>query len=202
MPTLTSLGLRGARTNKGRDRPTGSAPESPLPARTRSAGAHMPPSSAIASAHLRRSPTTILNRGLGGRGPRTARQPRSTRSDGATASAAFSTSISRSHDMRRLSGTHTVVLSIDEKTQVQALDRTQPMLPIAFGASEKRTHDYVRHGTTNLLAALNVDTGEVRRVQGNPQRRGFSGLPEGGRQAARRKGHSRRAEQPVHARHS
>jgi len=54
-----------------------------------------------------------------------------------------------------------VVLSIDEKTQVQALDRTQPLLPIAFDATEKRTHDYVRHGTTNLFAALNVGTGEV-----------------------------------------
>ena len=54
-----------------------------------------------------------------------------------------------------------VVLSIDEKTQVQALDRTQPLLPIEFGATEKRTHDYVRHGTTNLFAALNVGTGEV-----------------------------------------
>jgi transposase len=54
-----------------------------------------------------------------------------------------------------------VVLSIDEKTQIQALDRTQPLLPIAFDASEKRTHDYVRHGTTNLFAALNVSTGEV-----------------------------------------
>jgi transposase len=54
-----------------------------------------------------------------------------------------------------------VVLSIDEKTQIQALDRTQPMLPIAFDATEKRTHDYVRHGTTNLFAALNVATGEV-----------------------------------------
>ena len=54
-----------------------------------------------------------------------------------------------------------VVLSIDEKTQIQALDRTQPMLPITFEASEKRTHDYVRHGTTNLFAALNVGTGEV-----------------------------------------
>jgi transposase len=51
------------------------------------------------------------------------------------------------------------VLSIDEKTQ--ALDRTQPMLPIVFDASEKRTHDYVRHGTTNLFAALNMGTGEV-----------------------------------------
>ncbi len=54
-----------------------------------------------------------------------------------------------------------IVLSIDEKTQIQALDRTQPLLPIDFDASEKRTHDYVRHGTTNLFAALNVGTGEV-----------------------------------------
>jgi transposase len=54
-----------------------------------------------------------------------------------------------------------VVLSVDEKTQIQALDRTQPLLPITFDATEKRTHDYVRHGTTNLFAALNVGTGEV-----------------------------------------
>ena len=54
-----------------------------------------------------------------------------------------------------------VVLSIDEKTQIQALDRTQPLLPIEFDATEKRTHDYVRHGVTNLFAALNVGTGEV-----------------------------------------
>jgi transposase len=54
-----------------------------------------------------------------------------------------------------------VVLSVDEKTQVQALDRTQPLLPIDFDATEKRTHDYVRHGTTNLFASLNVGTGEV-----------------------------------------
>ncbi|MGH3496490.1 MAG: IS630 family transposase [Nocardioidaceae bacterium] len=54
-----------------------------------------------------------------------------------------------------------VVLSMDEKTQVQALDRTQPMLPMDFGKTEKRTHDYVRHGTTNLFAALNTRTGEV-----------------------------------------
>jgi transposase len=53
------------------------------------------------------------------------------------------------------------VLSVDEKSQVQALDRTQPLLPITFDATEKRTHDYVRHGTTNLFAALNVGTGEV-----------------------------------------
>jgi transposase len=54
-----------------------------------------------------------------------------------------------------------VVLSVDEKTQVQALDRTQPVLPITFDKTEKRTHDYVRHGVTNLFAALNVGTGEV-----------------------------------------
>jgi transposase len=54
-----------------------------------------------------------------------------------------------------------VVLSIDEKSQVQALDRTQPLLPMDFGRTEKRTHDYVRHGTTNLFAALNTGTGEV-----------------------------------------
>lgn len=54
-----------------------------------------------------------------------------------------------------------VVLSVDEKTQIQALDRTQPLLPLDFGMTEKRTHDYVRHGTTNLFAALNVATGQV-----------------------------------------
>lgn len=54
-----------------------------------------------------------------------------------------------------------VVLSVDEKTQVQALERTQPLLPISFAKSEKRTHDYVRHGTTNLFAALEVATGQV-----------------------------------------
>jgi transposase len=54
-----------------------------------------------------------------------------------------------------------VVLSVDEKTQVQALDRTQPLLPMTFFKEEKRTADYVRHGTTNLFAALNTATGEV-----------------------------------------
>ena len=54
-----------------------------------------------------------------------------------------------------------VVLSFDEKTQVQALERTQPLLPVSFGKTEKRTHDYVRHGTTNLFAALEVLTGRV-----------------------------------------
>ena len=54
-----------------------------------------------------------------------------------------------------------MVLSVDEKTQVQALDRTQPMLPLKPGQIERRTHDYKRHGTTNLYAAFNVSTGEV-----------------------------------------
>lgn len=54
-----------------------------------------------------------------------------------------------------------IVLSVDEKTQIQALDRTQPMLPLRPGQVERRTHDYKRHGITSLFAALNVATGEV-----------------------------------------
>lgn len=54
-----------------------------------------------------------------------------------------------------------VVLCVDEKTQVQALDRTQPLLPIGLGYAEGVTHDYIRHGTNTLFAALNVATGQV-----------------------------------------
>jgi transposase len=54
-----------------------------------------------------------------------------------------------------------IVLSVDEKSQVQALDRTQPLLPMVPGDPERRTHDYVRHGTTSLFAALDVATGKV-----------------------------------------
>ena len=54
-----------------------------------------------------------------------------------------------------------IVLSLDEKTQIQALDRTQPLLPLRPGQVERHTHDYERHGTTSLFAALNVATGEV-----------------------------------------
>jgi hypothetical protein len=54
-----------------------------------------------------------------------------------------------------------VVFSFDEKTQVQALDRTQPSLPMRPGRGGTMTHDYKRHGTTDLFAALNVATGEV-----------------------------------------
>lgn len=54
-----------------------------------------------------------------------------------------------------------LVLCVDEKTQIQALDRTQPLLPMRPGQVERRTHDYVRHGTTTLFAALDVATGKV-----------------------------------------
>ena len=54
-----------------------------------------------------------------------------------------------------------VVLCVDEKTQVQALDRTQPLLPMGLGYVEGVTHDYIRHGTTTLFAALDVATGQV-----------------------------------------
>ena len=56
---------------------------------------------------------------------------------------------------------HAVVLCVDEKTQVQALNRTQPMLPMGLGYVEGVTHDYVRHGTTTLFAALDLATGQV-----------------------------------------
>jgi transposase len=54
-----------------------------------------------------------------------------------------------------------VVFSFDEKTQCQALDRTQPSLPLKPGRAGTMTHDYKRHGTTDLFAALNIGTGEV-----------------------------------------
>ena len=56
---------------------------------------------------------------------------------------------------------HAVVLCIDEKTGIQALDRTQPILPMRPGQVERRTHDYKRNGVTDLFAALNLATGQV-----------------------------------------
>ena len=56
---------------------------------------------------------------------------------------------------------HALVLCVDEKSQIQALDRTQPLLPMRPGQIERRTHDYRRHGTTSLFAALDVKTGKV-----------------------------------------
>jgi len=54
-----------------------------------------------------------------------------------------------------------LVLSVDEKTQIQALDRTQPKLQLRLGQIERHTHDYKRHGTTSLYAAFNILNGEV-----------------------------------------
>jgi transposase len=54
-----------------------------------------------------------------------------------------------------------LVLCVDEKSQIQALDRTQPLLPMQPGQPERRTHDYRRHGTTSLFAALNAVSGKV-----------------------------------------
>ena len=54
-----------------------------------------------------------------------------------------------------------IVLCVDEKSQIQALDRTQLSLPMSFGTMETRTHDYTRHGTTTLFAALDMKTGKV-----------------------------------------
>ena len=57
--------------------------------------------------------------------------------------------------------TKAMLLCVDEKSQIQALDRTQPLLPLAPGVAERRTHDYERHGTTSLFAALDLATGRV-----------------------------------------
>ncbi len=57
--------------------------------------------------------------------------------------------------------TNAVVFSVDEKSQIQALQRAQPILPMDLGQPERRTHNYLRHGTLDLFAALNVATGEV-----------------------------------------
>ena len=54
-----------------------------------------------------------------------------------------------------------LVLCVDEKTQIQALDRSQPVLPMRPGRAERRSHDYLRHGTTSLFAALDTKTGKV-----------------------------------------
>jgi len=54
-----------------------------------------------------------------------------------------------------------LVLCVDEKSQIQALDRTAPLLPMRPGQIERRTHDYARHGTTSLFAALDTKSGEL-----------------------------------------
>jgi len=78
----------------------------------------------------------------------------------------------RARETDRLEGRHralvrpyenAVVVCVDEKTQVQALDRTAPILPMRPGLPAKATHDYVRHGTTSLFAALEVANGKGHR---------------------------------------
>jgi hypothetical protein len=56
---------------------------------------------------------------------------------------------------------HAVVFCVDEKSQIQALDRTRPLLPLRPGQTERRTHDYKRRGTTSLFAALELRTSRV-----------------------------------------
>lgn len=56
---------------------------------------------------------------------------------------------------------NSIVFCVDEKSQIQALERTQPILPLSPGIPERQTHDYLRHGTTTLFAALNVASGKV-----------------------------------------
>lgn len=56
---------------------------------------------------------------------------------------------------------HAIVLCVDEKSQIQALDRSQPLLPMRPGQAARRSHDYKRHGTTSLFAALDIATGQV-----------------------------------------
>lgn len=65
-----------------------------------------------------------------------------------------------------------IVLCVDEKSQIQALDRTAPMLPMRIGDVEKRSHDYRRHGTTTLFAALEIATGQVTGAVKPKHRRG------------------------------
>ena len=92
-----------------------------------------------------------------------------------------------------------LVLCVDEKSQIQALDRTQPVLPMLPGMPERRTHDYKRHGTTSLFAALDVATGRVIGKCYRPPGQGVPRLPEGDRRPSpRRAGHPHRHGQLRH----
>ncbi len=91
-----------------------------------------------------------------------------------------------------------IVLSVDEKTQIQALDRTQPMLTLRPGQAERHTHDYKRHGTTCLFAALQVGSGAVttdHRARHTGRLPGFHAL--GGPRLSRGRA-ARRARQRLH----
>lgn len=74
------------------------------------------------------------------------------------------------------------MLRVDEKSQIQSLDRTAPMLPLQPGLPERRVHDYKRNGTTSLAAALEVATGEVPGgMQAAPPAPGVPRVPQAGR---------------------
>jgi hypothetical protein len=92
------------------------------------------------------------------------------------------------------------VLCVDEKSQIQALNRFGPILPMLLGTPERRSHDYVRHGTTSLFAALDLVSGKVigsLRSPASGER--VQGVPGADRcRGARRSGHPPRARQLRH----
>ena len=78
---------------------------------------------------------------------------------------------------------HAVVLSVDEKSQIQALDRTQPGLPMKRGRAGTMTHDYKRHGTTTLFAASTCSTAPSSAAHAAPSASGVHTLPQRRRSA-------------------
>ena len=78
-----------------------------------------------------------------------------------------------------------IVFCVDEKSQVQALERTQPMLPLRPGRPVKVTHDYKRNGSTNLFAALEVATGKVTDATRAARQGRVPRLPQGSRRPSR-----------------
>ena len=95
---------------------------------------------------------------------------------------------------------HAVVLSVDEKSQIQALDRTQPGLPLKKGRGPTMTHDYKRNGTTTLFAALNVLDGSVlgQTMQRHRHQEFIRFLDQIERDVPKGKGHPRHSRQLVH----
>lgn len=94
-----------------------------------------------------------------------------------------------------------LVLCVDEKSQIQALDRTRPILPLRPGLPERQTHDYKRHGTTTLFAAFNILTGKVigsclSRHRGKEFVKFLNQIGEGCAGGSRRPHHSRQLQHP------
>jgi hypothetical protein len=125
-------------------------------------------SSALSTTHLNRDHQNAHAQSLAPTRPRTEpSRSRISRLHGRPAALTLTTDPELDAKVRDVVGLYlnppdkAIVLSIDEKSQVQALDRTAPILPLRPGIPEKQTHDYVRHGTTTLFAALEVATGKV-----------------------------------------